>query len=78
MKSLIEKTFHGIRHQITCGKLYPGERLIEEIVCKEFKASRSFLREAFHQLEVEGSITFERNKGLTVSKWSEPLRLHKK
>ena len=69
-KSLREKVYQKIRDDITYGKVNPGERLVENKLCEEFKASRSPIREAMRQLESEGLIEFERNKGITVSKLS--------
>ena len=69
-KSLREKIYKKIRDDITYGKLSPGERLIEADLVREFKASRSPIREALRQLESEALITFVRNKGITVSKLS--------
>ena len=39
-------------------------------MAKEFKASRSPVREALRLLEAEGLITFERNRGISVAKLS--------
>lgn len=69
-KSLREKIYQKIRDDITYGKFAPGERLVEDRLAEEFKASRSPIREALRQLESEGLITFERNKGITVAKLS--------
>jgi DNA-binding GntR family transcriptional regulator len=69
-KSLREKIYKKIRDDITYGKLSPGERLTEVDLVREFKASRSPIREALRQLESEALITFVRNKGITVSKLS--------
>jgi DNA-binding GntR family transcriptional regulator len=68
--SLREKVYNKIRDDITHGKLSPGERLIEKDLTEEFHISRSPIREALRQLESEGLITFERYKGITVSKLS--------
>ena len=43
---------------------------MESKLANDFKASRSPIREALRQLEIEGLLTFERNKGYTVSKLS--------
>lgn len=69
-ESLREGIYQKIRDNITYGKLSPGERLIEGKLCKEFQTSRTPIREALRQLENEGLIIFERNKGITVSKLS--------
>ena len=68
--SLRETIYHVLRDDISYGMLSPGERLIEKDLAERFKASRSPIREAVRQLESEGLIEFERNKGITVSKLS--------
>jgi DNA-binding GntR family transcriptional regulator len=69
-KSLRETIYEQIRDDITFGKLYPGQRLTEDTLANALKVSRSPVREALRQLESEGLITFERNKGIAVSKLS--------
>ncbi|MBW2106988.1 MAG: GntR family transcriptional regulator [Deltaproteobacteria bacterium] len=69
-KSLREKIYEKVRDDITYGKFAPGERLVEDRLAEEFKASRSPIREALRQLESEGLITFERNKGITIARLS--------
>lgn len=69
-KSLRQKIYHSIRDDITYGRLSPGERLIESELAEKLKASRSPIREAIRQLESEGLIKFNQNKGITVSKLS--------
>jgi len=69
-KSLREIIYNRIRENITCGKLAPAERLVEDRLAEEFKASRSPVREALRLLEAEGLVSFERNKGFTVAKLS--------
>lgn len=69
-KSLRETVYEQIRDDITFGKLYPGQRLTEATLATALKASRSPVREALRQLETEGLITFERNKGIEVSRLS--------
>jgi DNA-binding GntR family transcriptional regulator len=68
--SLREKIYQNIRDGITYGNLSPGERLLEDKLAERFKVSRSPIREALRQLESEGLIEFERNKGITVTKLS--------
>jgi DNA-binding GntR family transcriptional regulator len=69
-KSLRDKIYEKTRDDITWGRLAPGERLVEDRLAEEFKASRSPVREALRLLEAEGLITFERNRGITVAKLS--------
>jgi DNA-binding GntR family transcriptional regulator len=65
---LREKIYQTIRDQITYEILHPGERLTEAKLVKEFKTSRSPIREALRQLESEGFVTSENHKGHKVSK----------
>ncbi|MBI4963249.1 MAG: GntR family transcriptional regulator [Desulfomonile tiedjei] len=69
-KSVREKIYEHIRDEITYCRLNPGERLTESALAITFRASRSPIREALRQLETEGLLTFEPNKGFTVSKLS--------
>lgn len=69
-ESLRQKIYQSIRDNITYGKLSPGERLVESDLAEHFKASRSPIREALRQLESEGLIRINQNKGITVSKLS--------
>ena len=70
VQRLKETIYQKIRDDITYGILSPGERLIESKLGEEFGASRSPVREVLHQLVSEGLATFERNKGITVSRLS--------
>ena len=67
---LREKIYQKIRDDITKGRLLPGERLLESKFAKEFNCSHTPIREALRQLESEGLILFERNKGVTIRKIS--------
>ena len=70
-KSIRQDTYEKIRDDITFGSLMPGERLTEKKLSEIYKVSRSPIRESLRQLESEGLISFERNKGIEVSKLSE-------
>jgi len=70
LKSLRDTIYETIRESISQGTLHPGERLIENDLAQQFKSSRSPIREALRQLESEGLIRSENNKGYTVSKLS--------
>jgi len=67
-KSLTEKIYQQIRNDITFGKYYPGEHLVEDNLVQKFKASRSPIREALRQLQSEGLV--EKNKGIRIAKLS--------
>lgn len=69
-KSVRERIYEHIRDEITYCRLNPGERLTESALAATFRASRSPIREALRQLESEGLLSFEPNKGFTVSKLS--------
>jgi DNA-binding GntR family transcriptional regulator len=68
--SLREKIYQKVLDDITKGRLSPGERLLESKLMDEFKCSQSPVREAFRQLESEGLLTYEENKGSTIRKLS--------
>jgi DNA-binding GntR family transcriptional regulator len=69
-ETLREKIYQKIRDDIMYGRFVPGERLVETRLVKEFNASRTPIREALRQMETEGMITFQRNRGITVTKLS--------
>jgi DNA-binding GntR family transcriptional regulator len=68
--SIREKIYKKVGDDISNGKLVPGERLLESKLVKEFRCSQSPVREALRQLETEGLLTFEKNKGCTIRKLS--------
>ncbi|MDX9821737.1 MAG: GntR family transcriptional regulator [Syntrophales bacterium] len=69
-KSVRQDIYEKIRDDITFGRLMSGERLTEKKLSDMYKVSRSPIREALRQLESEGLISFERNKGIEVAKLS--------
>jgi len=69
-KSVRENIYERIRDDITYGRLMPGERLTEKKLSDIYNVSRSPIREALRQLESEGLLSFERNKGIEVRKLS--------
>jgi DNA-binding GntR family transcriptional regulator len=69
-KSVRQDIYEKIRDDITFGRLMSGERLTEKKLSDIYKVSRSPIREALRQLESEGLISFERNKGIEVAKLS--------
>ena len=67
-ESIREKIYNKIRRDIIIGNLAPGERLIESKLSEELHVSRGSIREALRQLTTEGFLTFQTNKGISVSK----------
>lgn len=59
--------FSSLRKDILQGRLRQGEKLTEQQVCDEYKVSRTPVREAFKQLELEGFIETIPNRGAFVS-----------
>jgi DNA-binding GntR family transcriptional regulator len=66
-ESLVNQIVQGLEKQILDGTLKPGERIIEENLCRSLGVSRSPIREAFRILESEGFVTHEPRKGISVS-----------
>ena len=69
-KSASEKVYKELRDAITFSRLKSGERLLESKLCEEYKVSRTPLREAIRQLQAQGYITVEKNRGAIVKKTS--------
>ena len=69
-ESLVHQIVQGLETKILDGALKPGERIIEEDLCRTLGVSRSPVREAFRILESEGFVTHEPRKGISVSEIS--------
>lgn len=65
--SLRSKVFHRLREDILNGKYQENEELKEVAIGKELGVSRTPVREAFRQLELEGLIQIIPNKGAYVT-----------
>lgn len=65
--TLREKIVDFIKEAIIKGTLRPGERIHEPELAERFGISRTPIREAFRQLEVQGFITVNPRKGAIVS-----------
>lgn len=63
---MYRKVFIQIQNDILNGKYQPGESLIETKISEELGVSRTPVREAFRQLELEGLVQSVPNKGVTV------------
>lgn len=69
--SLSTALFADIREHIMNGKYSAGEKITENRICNEFGVSRTPVREAFKQLELEGLIENIPNRGAFVIGFSE-------
>lgn len=65
--SLRGRVFHKLREDILSGRYKGGEELREVTVGEEMGVSRTPVREAFRQLELEGLINIIPNKGAYVT-----------
>jgi len=65
--SLRGKVFHTIRENILSGRYEQHEELKENTIAKELGVSRTPVREALRQLELEGLIRIVPNKGAYVT-----------
>jgi DNA-binding GntR family transcriptional regulator len=64
--SLRGRVYNALRENILNGKYRPGENLIEMRLAEELNVSRTPVREAIRQLELEGLVESIPNKGVTV------------
>ncbi len=64
--SLRERVFQQLEDEILNGKYKPGDSLIESKLSEEFGISRTPIREALMQLELEGLVQSIPNKGVVV------------
>jgi DNA-binding GntR family transcriptional regulator len=64
--SLADQIYDHLFQAIISGKLKPGEKLVENELCKEFGISRAPIRESFRVLESEGLIVIQPRKGTHV------------
>ncbi len=69
--SLGQKIFELIRVKILEGEYKDGEKLTEQDLAKKLKVSRTPVREALKQLELEGLVQSVPNKGVTVRGFSD-------
>ncbi len=65
-KTLSDSLFFELRKDILQGKLRSGEKLSEQKVCSMYGISRTPVREAFRQLELEGLLETIPNRGAFV------------
>lgn len=65
--SLREKVFAQIEEDIISGKYAEGQKLTESMLSKELEVSRTPVREAIRQLELEGLVEAIPNKAIIVT-----------
>lgn len=69
--SLRGQVFNIIQEDIINGRYEPGDSLVEKKLAEELGVSRTPIREAIRQLELEGLVTYIPNKGVYVTGISE-------
>jgi DNA-binding GntR family transcriptional regulator len=65
-----EKIGRALEQDIMLGRLKPGEKLREEDLAERFSASRHHVREGLARLERMGVVVKERNRGVSVRRFS--------
>ena len=63
---LASNLFLQLQKDILCGTRKPGEKLTEQNLCSEFNVSRTPVREALRQLEMDGLVENIPNRGAFV------------
>jgi DNA-binding GntR family transcriptional regulator len=69
--SLVEMTTRRLRAEILSGELAPGQRLVEEQICRRLAISRAPLREALRLLANEGLVDHLPRRGARVTELSD-------
>ena len=64
---LPERLADWLRDEIATGSLRPGERLVEQVLCKRAGVSRVPLREALRMVASDGLVTLAPHRGATVT-----------
>jgi DNA-binding GntR family transcriptional regulator len=62
-----ELVYAAVRQAISQGLLAPGQRLVTEELSRRMKVSRTPIREALRQLEIDGLVKSERWRGVVVA-----------
>jgi len=65
--SLREQVFVQIEEDIINGRYLEGEKITESMLCNDLGVSRTPIREAIRQLELEGLVESIPNKGIVVT-----------
>ena len=67
-KSLREQVYEYLRDEIQNGNLLPGATINPNEISKQLGISKTPLRDAIIQLEIEGFVTILPRRGVTVKK----------
>jgi GntR family carbon starvation induced transcriptional regulator len=66
-RTLVERAYLGLRHDVICGKLAPGERLRVEHLKDQYDVGAGTLREALSLLVSDALVTSEGQRGFRVA-----------
>ena len=66
-KPIRDTAYETLKHAIITGELSPGTRIIETYFAEKLHISRTPLREALRQLEIDGLVEYRERKGVIVS-----------
>ncbi|MBA4543500.1 MULTISPECIES: GntR family transcriptional regulator [Thermoactinomyces] len=61
-KSLSDQVYEYLRAQILCGNMKPGTRIVESVLARQLKISRSPIREAVQLLKKDGLLQQENGR----------------
>jgi DNA-binding GntR family transcriptional regulator len=75
-KPLYEQTYEALRAAILRGEILPGERLIESNLAERLAVSRTPIREALRQLQLEGLVQVDNHGGLSVTRFAPADIVH--
>ncbi len=67
-RSLAAQIARALAARIVAGALHPGERLLQDQVAQEHRASHVPVREAFQRLEAQGLVVIEPRRGVRVAR----------
>lgn len=66
-RTLVERAYLSLRHDVVCGKLSPGERLRVEHLKDQYEVGAGTLREALSLLMSDALVTSEGQRGFRVA-----------
>jgi len=69
-KAIGQETYTQLRNDIAFSKFKPGEHLSEKFLTQTYEVSRSLMREVIAQLDSQGFLSVEPNRGAVVAKLS--------